>query len=101
VAHGQRGVRQREAPLADQITDFLQEKFNAIDRDLGPQIVGDWLLVSEVVTADGRRGLRVFDSDLPLWRKLGLLTYLQQDAQTEASSATSWTTRRMTHELHG
>jgi hypothetical protein len=70
-------------PLCDQITDFLQDKFNSVDKDLGPQIVGDWLLVAEVVTSDGRRGLRIFDSDLPIWRKLGLVTFLQQDAQTE------------------
>jgi hypothetical protein len=75
------------APLCDQITDFLQEKFNSLDQDLGPQIVGDWLLVAEVVASDGRRGLRIFDSDLPLWRKLGLLEFLKQDAQTEAVMA--------------
>lgn len=73
-----------DASLTDQVTDFLQDRFNRRDRDLGPQVVGDWLLVAECVTADGARGLRILDSDLPLWRKLGLLEFLKQDAQTEA-----------------
>lgn len=69
--------------LCDQITDFLQERFNAVHNGMGAHVVGDWLLMAEVVQADGSRALRILDSDLPIWRRLGLLEFLKQDAQTE------------------
>lgn len=69
-----------EVPLAEQIREFLQGVFNQTDADLGAQIIGDFVLAVEVVTAESPY-LRIIDSDLPMWRKLGLVEFLRQDAQ--------------------
>lgn len=61
-------------PICERIDAFLQRAINDRPQDLGAQIVGDWFIVAEVSAANRERPvLRMFDSDLPSWRRDGLL----------------------------
>jgi hypothetical protein len=64
--------------LRDLFGDALQEGFNSVDAGMGANYLGDWFVVAEVHTAEGPV-LRMVDSGLTGWRKVGMLEFARMD----------------------
>lgn len=74
-----------EAPeenVTEAVHQAIEKVLNDHDGELGATILGDWIVIAECHVGQGRV-LRIIDSDLPLWRRLGLVRFVDQDTLSD------------------
>ena len=77
-----------EVDIAELVREKLQEILNE-NSSIGAQVVTDFVLVAEVHTGESPY-LRIIDSDLPPWRRHGLLAWTTQNDLAEMAGGHAW-----------
>jgi len=69
--------------MGDSLTSKIQEAINEYQGDLGPQLLGDWVIGLEVHTGEGQAFRYI--SNCSSWRSFGLLAAAKMQVETELS----------------
>lgn len=72
-----------ESGVVAAIEESLQKALSEHAGDIGANLLGDWMVIAEVHTADGAV-LRLINAETtPLWRQLGLLKFASSDLEDD------------------